>query len=179
MTEPPDLSRTIGRGILVFALAAMTVAIYLFSCRARGQEAPVMLGVEVVYDPPTNQVIERRSAQPFVPPIPQLKQRTITRTTNSEQEVVTVIVEKPVPPAPLIQDKPRTNAFWASCPECKVRAIRAPLRIQVVGSRAVTGGDELERLIYFRCCNQEFKRRNFKFVEEEIAIEVPVKGPQH
>lgn len=178
--EPTKEGRVIERAIFLGVLALIALGILLFACRAHGQDAPVMLGVEIQYEEntPANATLRKRPAQPMVPaimpPQPMPSQPITSRVviTNGSKRVT--ITEQDISPAPLIQDKPRTNAFWVMCPDCTVRAIRAPMRMETNGIVTVPDGDQIERTIYFRCCNTEFRARNFKFVETPIAEEVSV-----
>lgn len=177
-------------GAIVFAMAILAI-LAIRGCNAHGQDAPVMLGVEIQYDTnvsmpalPSQVRVEsatlwKRPAQPVVPaimpPQPMPSQPITSRVviTNGSKRVT--ITEQDISPAPLVQDRPRTNsAFWVMCPNCTVRAIRAPLSIQTNGVVTIPDGDQIERTIYFRCCSTEFKARNFKFVETPIAEEVTV-----
>lgn len=166
-----------GIGFLVFAIA---LAVYLFGCTANGQEAPVMLMPEIVYDETTPQALHRSAMkQRAIPALPSLPQPIVSRvvTTNENRSRRITIIEQDIQPPALVQDKPRTNAFWVACPHCSVRAIRAPVRMETNGVVTVPDGDTIERTIYFRCCKTEFRARNFKFVETPIAEEVTLKEP--
>lgn len=167
------------RLLLTIGLGAAVVALCFWGCRAYGQEQPVMLMPEIVYDDPTTPQALHRSGVtprpiPALPPLPALRKISRAVSTNDQGERVTVTIEKPIDPPALVQDKPRTNAFWVACPHCSVRAIRAPLRMEINGVMTSPDGDTIERTIYFQCCQQEFRAKNFKFVETPIAEEVTV-----
>jgi hypothetical protein len=158
---------------IIGGLVIGLIALFFFSCRLRGQD----IYLPTMTLPDTNspeRTLLKRPAQPPVPalppPAPPVK---VAQFTNEGKVFELRIREEPPPPA-LVQDKPKTNAFWVMCPHCSVRAIRRPLRMETNGVVSVPDGDTIERTIHFRCCKQEFKARNFKFVELPIAEEVTV-----
>lgn len=170
------LSIVIAVTALIYAFVIFTGL--LFGSLARGQDAPPrMIGVEVVYDaPPTNtSFIERRAAQPMIPPLPPLPlhpTKLLATFTNDNGEVIEFRLRKPAPLQ--MPRKSWTNAFWVACPECDGEAIRKPMRIEKMGTKTVEDGDEHEYFIYFRCCGQEFKSRYLRRVTTPIAVPVAV-----